>query len=350
MKFWSPSNSDISNRVRRLKILLSVGFCICLAAGVAERVCAQRPSETPAISRVSGPPPSAKSDDTKYRIGPGDVLTILVTKAPELSTEAVRVDQEGNIKIAMIDEPVFAACQTEAELANRIATLYQEYKRKPSVEVFVKEFQSQPVAVIGAVDKPGQFRLQRRVRLLELLSFAGGPTDKAGRVLNVIHKSGPNLCEKDKDAGAAVGTETLTVFKLNETLSGLEAANPFVTPGDILSVPEAEQVFVVGYVYQPKAIPLKDKLITVSNAVAMAGGPQREAKASRVRVIRQTSNGVKQEIIVDLKAISKQQAVDIALLPNDIVEVPSSTGKMILNALTGAIAPTLSQGTVRAIP
>jgi len=327
--------------------LLSIGFCI-LATGLVERVSAQQ-AETPIVSRVSGPPPSAKIDDTKYRIGPGDVLTILVTKAPELSTEAVRVDQEGNIKIAMIDEPVFAACQTESELANRIATLYLEYKRKPSVEVFVKEFQSQPVAVIGAVDKPGQFRLQRRVRLLELLSFAGGQTDKAGRVLNVIHKSGPSLCEKDK-AAAAVGTETLTVFKLNETLAGLEAANPFVTPGDIVSIPEAEQVFVVGYVYQPKAIPLKDKLITVSNAVAMAGGPQREAKPSRVRIIRQGSDGVKQEILVDLKKISKQQAVDIALLPNDIVEMPSSTGKMILNALTGAIAPTIAQGTVRIIP
>src|SRR2546425_419520 len=85
-------------------------------------------------------------------------------------------------RIPMIDEPVPAACKTEDELANYIAHVYLVYKRNPSVSVFVKEFQSRPVAVIGAVVQPGQFRLQRQVRLLELVSFAGGPSDKSGRV------------------------------------------------------------------------------------------------------------------------------------------------------------------------
>jgi polysaccharide export outer membrane protein len=265
--------------------------------------------------------------------------------------EAVRVDQRGMIRIPMIDGEVRAACQTEGQLATQIATLYLEYKKNPSVEVFVREFQSRPVAVIGAVNAPGQFRLQRQVRLLELLSFAGGPSGSAGRVINVIHTDGPSICEKGASGDATAGFQGLAVFKLNDTLTGQEAANPFVQPGDIVSLPEADQVFVVGHVLNPRAISLKDKQITVSRAIAMAGGPQRDSKTSRIRIVRQTADGVgKQEIFVDLKAIEKQKAEDVALIPNDIVDVPSSAGKTLLQALQGAVAPALSQSTIRAIP
>lgn len=333
----------------RLFLRLSVGFGLVmfLAPALCLKVVAQQNSEPAPTSRIAAP--STLSDDTRYRIGPGDVLAIIVTKAPELSMEAVRVDQRGMIRIPMIDKAVPAACKTESELATHIATLYLEYKTNPSVEVFVRDFQSRPVSVIGAVHAPGQFRLQRQVRLLELLSFAGGPSDKAGRVINVIHTGGPNICASN--ASASDTPQELGVIKLNDTLKGKEGANPFVQPGDIISLPDADQVFVVGYVYQPRSIALKDKPITISRAIAMAGGPQREAKTSRIRIVRQASDGEqKQEIIVDLRAIQREKAEDIALLPNDIVEVPSSTGKVLFNALTGAIAPVLSQGAVRVIP
>ena len=290
--------------------------------------------------------------DRRYRIGPGDVLDVRIVRAPELSREAVRVDQRGMIRMPMLETDIPAACLTESELAANIAKLYLDYKREPHVDVFVKEFESQPVAVIGAVEKPGQFRLQRQVRLLELLSFAGGPSEKAGRVIHVIHTGGPSLCKNDAPESDAENTfPGLRVLKLNDTLKGENGSNPFVQPGDIISLPEADQVFVVGYVYQPRAIPLKDKPITVSRAVAMAGGPQRDSKPSRIRIVRQTGDGEdKQEILVDLKAIETHKAVDIVLLPNDIVNVPSSAGKTLFNALTSAIVPVVAQGVVRAIP
>lgn len=317
-------------------------FCTVVAAQ-------QLPETAAPLSRVAVP--GASTSDTRYRIGPGDVLTIIVSKAKELSMEAVRVDQRGMIRIPMIDEPVLAACKTEIELGTHIATLYLEYKNNPSVEVFIKEFQSRPVAVMGAVDKPGQFRLQRQVRLLEVLSFAGGPTEKAGRVIDVIHPGGPNICTKGADNGPGLEPEGLTVYKLDETLKGKEGANPFIQPGDVISLPEADQVFVVGYVYQPRSISLKDKPITVSRAIAMAGGPQRDASTGNVRIVRQAGDGKnRQEIPVDLKAIMKQKAEDITLLPNDIVEVGSSSGKQILNILTGTLPAVLSQGVIRVIP
>ena len=116
-----------------------------------------------------------------------------------------------------------------------------------------------------------------------------------------------------------------------------------------MQLPEADQVFVIGHVVQPRAIPLQDKPVTVSGAVAMSGGVARDGQSSNVRIIRQVG-GSKQEIPVDLKAIKKQQAIDIALLPNDIVEVGSSPGKQILSILQGAIPSAVAQGAVRAIP
>jgi polysaccharide export outer membrane protein len=302
-------------------------------------------------SGASAPATSVAADDNRYRIGPGDVLTIMVRRAPELSG-SVRVDQRGMIRLPMIDGGVSAACKTESELATHIATLYLEYKNNPIVDVFVSDFQSRPVSLIGAVNSPGQFRLQRQVRLLELLSFAGGPAVRAGRVINVIHTGGPNLCEANTPANSSdVAAQELTTYKLSDTLKGKEGSNPFVRPGDIISVLEADQVFVIGHVNAPQTIYLRDQPITILRAIAMAGGPARDASTSRIRITRQvTGSEGKQEILVDLNAIQKQKAPDIVLLPDDIVQVGASTSKTMLGILTGIVPTVVSNGVVRAIP
>src|SRR4030095_15413640 len=148
---------------------LALTAAALMTSAEAQSVASTMPSSSPSVTSVT--------EDTRYRIGPGDVLAIIVRKAPELSVTDVRVDQRGMIRIPMIDDGVPAACKTEAELASDIKVLYLEYKTNPSVEVFIKKFESQPVAVVGAVYKPGRFQLQRKVRLLELMSFAGGPTE-----------------------------------------------------------------------------------------------------------------------------------------------------------------------------
>ena len=330
----------------RIKSLLPLGCALVflMGQGLSGQVSAQQRVES-AVSRLDTSGNTVV--DTRYRIGPGDVLSILVRKAPELSGPA-RVDQRGMIRLALIENPVQAACLTEGELASQIAALYLEYKKNPSVDVFVSEFQSRPVAVIGAVNAPAQFRLQRQVRLLEVLSLVGGPANKAGRVINIIHTGGPNICQLDKSNGAP---QELATYKLEDALKGKDGANPFVQPGDIINIPEADQVFILGHVLSPQALLLRDKQITISRAIAMCGGPARDASVGKIKIIRQERDGDrKQEIYVDLKAVLKQKAEDIALVPNDIVEVPASTGKSILQTLQGAVAPALSQIPVRAIP
>ena len=287
--------------------------------------------------------------DTRYRIGPGDVLEVRVSMAPELSRDGVRVDQRGMIRMPMWDDDVRAACLTEGELAASITKIYLKYKREPHVDVFVKEFQSQPVAVTGAVRSASNFKLQRQVRLLELLSFAGGPSDAAGQTVQIVHAGGPSLCEKDNEA-AANEMGGLVSYKLEDTLRGVPEANPYVRPGDIVRVLDADQVYVIGNVLRPTSIPLKEP-ITISRAIAFAGGTAPSTKKDKVRIIRQTPGSTtKQQIFVDLGAIEKRKAEDVLLLANDIVDVPISGTKSLLRSLVGTIGPAVSQMPVRVIP
>lgn len=297
------------------------------------------PANANGAAQSSGITRTANSGvDERYRIGPGDVLDIRVFNRPQLSREA-RVDSDGVIQMPLLEGDIQAACLTENELAQKIAKLYLKYQRNPYVNVFVKEYSSTPVAVIGSVEKPGRFQLTRRVRLLELLAFAGGPTDKAGGKIEIAHTGALSVC----DAPNAQETDLFDFYSLRDAMRGRENSNPYIRPGDIISIPEADQAYVVGNVFKPQAVTLKDP-VTVSQAIAMAGGTLRATKMTSVRIIRPVEGSATQKevIPVDLVAIQKQRAQDILLLPNDVVEVPTDEGKILRDKILGALTGGLS--------
>jgi polysaccharide export outer membrane protein len=309
------------------------------------------PASTPAPAAAIATPQAPQRDD-RYRIGANDVLDIRVFNKPILSRDNVRVDGRGMIRMPLIEEEIRAACRTESELEKEVARLYLKYQKHPQVNVFVKEYQSQPVAVIGAVNSPGRFQLQRRVRLLELLTFAHGPADRAGRSIQVIHTPVSTISCDETQAESAdeIARAGFVSYRLDETLRGEERANPYVRPGDIITLPDADMVYIVGNVFKPSAIPLKEQ-ITVSTAIAMAGGKMPDTKSDRVRIIRQLPGSTtKTEIFVDLNAIDKKRAEDIALQPNDVIDVPTSSGRRLLKSFIGAIVPSVAQLPVRVVP
>src|SRR5215211_235965 len=154
--------------------------------------------------------------DDRYRIGPGDVIDIRIYNRPQLSRESVRVEGNGMIRMPLIDTEIRAACLTEGELAKEISTRYAKYYKNLQVDVFIKEYQSQQVAVIGAVNDQSRFKLQRRIRLLELLTFAKGPSMKAGQTINVVHSSTASPCKEVDESDAAV----FSSYKLSDVLQG----------------------------------------------------------------------------------------------------------------------------------
>ncbi|HVG31100.1 MAG TPA: polysaccharide biosynthesis/export family protein [Pyrinomonadaceae bacterium] len=352
-----PISSPSRSHHRRAPFLLAA--CASLAVFAASGGTA---AQTRTGSATTTPPPAANAapataqEGDSYHIGAGDVLDVRVFNRPQLSRDAVRVDGRGMIRMPLIEGEIQAACRTESDLAREIETRYLKYQRNPHVDVFVKEFQSQPVAVIGAVNLPGRFQLQRPMRLLELLTFAGGPSERAGGRLQVAHSVAPSPCEAKPGAPAPGeggtdedASDVLSSYRLNDTLRGVDQSNPFVRPGDIVNLPEAEQAFIVGNVLRPSTIDLKEP-VTVSRAIAMAGGTMPDTKRERVRILRQTPGSTsKQEIFVDLGAIEKRRAEDVALQADDIVDVPIAGGKRMLRSLVSGIFPAAGQLPVQII-
>jgi polysaccharide export outer membrane protein len=282
------------------------------------------------------------------------VIDIKVFNKPQFSREGVKVDSRGMIRIPLIKEEIQAACRTEDELAGEITTQLKEYVRAPEVIVQIKEYLSEPVAVLGAVRSPSRFQLQRRVRLLELLTFVNGPTENAGRSIQVVHMGPLSSCAALSKAEDKSSTRSdalaIDYYKLSDTLKGDEKANPYVQAGDVISIQVADQVYVIGNVVRPTSIALTDTM-TVTRAIAMAGGPAMDTKKSEIHIVRQAPGSTeKKDMIVNLDAINHHKAEDVVLLANDIVDVPASGGKRLFRSLIGAVIPSVGQLPVRVIP
>jgi polysaccharide export outer membrane protein len=287
------------------------------------------------------------AQDDRYRIGTGDVLDIRIYNRPQLSREAVRVEGSGMIRMPLIDAEIQAACLTEGELAKEISTRYARYYKNLPVDVFIKEYHSRQVAVIGAVNDQSRFELQRRVRLLEILTYAKGPSPRAGQTINIVHSTASSPCKKDDDNDASAA---FTSYKLSDVLQGDPKSNPYLEAGDIVTLPEADQVYVVGNVFTPITIALKEP-VTLSRAIAMAGGLKQDTRKDKIRVLRQEpGTTIRKEITVDLSAIEKKSSEDLALLPNDIIDVPTSAGKSFLRSLVQGVVPGVGQLPVRVVP
>ncbi len=285
--------------------------------------------------------------DDRYRIGPADVLDIRIYNRPHLSRENVRVEGNGMIRMPLIETEIRAACQTEGELAKEISTRYARYYKNLQVDVFIKEYHSRQVAVIGAVNDQSRFELQRRVRLLELLTYAKGPSPRAGQTVNIVHSTASSPCKQADE------TDTSSVFssyKLTDVLQGDPKSNPYLEPGDIVTVPEADQVYIVGNVFMPLTISLREP-ITLTRAIAMAGGLKQDTRKDKIRVLRQEpGTTIRKEITIDLSAIEKKSSEDLALAPNDIIDVPTSAGKSFLRSLIQGVVPGVGQLPVRVVP
>lgn len=270
----------------------------------------------------------------RYRIGFEDVIQVTVFRHPELS-QTMSVAQDGTIVLPRIDQPIVAVCKTERELADLVTELYKNYLRNPFVNVRAIEQRSQPFAVIGAVNKPGSFFLDRRIRLLELLALAGGPdVEKSGQRIRVARVGSRSACVDDDTSAADV---EFIAYNVNDVLGG--EVNPWMRPGDIVSVLEAEEAFIVGAVYEPSKITLKEP-ITLMQAIAKAGGVDKSiARTGKVKILRQQDGTTaKAELVYDLEEIAEKRVEDPVIQGNDIIEVPTDNGKVLKNGIFKVLA------------
>lgn len=332
-----------------MKVTKSLALVIALVCLLAGSIYAQE-SQTPAP--VAPQSPGLDIQGLKaYLLGPGDVLDIRVFGQSDLSSTA-QVDSDGNLSsLPFLEVPIKAKCRTEKDVQKDITTAYAKFINNPQVSVRIAERNSrQPATVFGAVRQATRVEMKRKVRLNELMAVAGGFTERASGTIQILHTE-PLMCpEPGEEALAAPidGTKIpLQVVKISELRAGIPEANPFIRPGDYVLVTEAEPVYITGAVLSPGGLYLRDQLM-LSRALAMVGGPRKEAKLSDVRVYRQVAGSANQEVIhVDVSAIKKNEKPDFLLQPYDVIEVSESgmfsanrIGPTIFSALTGAITNT----------
>lgn len=288
-----------------------------------------------------------------YRIGIGDVLRVLVPKNELLSTDLVRVGNSGTIRLPMLDDEIPAKCMTEAELSAEVTKRYKKYLLNPQVYVTVKEFNSNPIAVVGAVNTPGRFQIQHPLRLLDLITYVNGVKDNAGRTIQIIRNPNLQSCAARPDEILVISEseETIINLSLSQLMKGVETANPYVYAGDIIRVTEAEQAFVIGNVKRGATISLNEP-VTLSKAIAIAGGATDDAQIKKIKILRQDPDGLnKTEIVANLKDINERKAEDILLQPDDIVDVPGPSGtKKFLKGLIRGIVPAITRAPIPVIP
>jgi polysaccharide export outer membrane protein len=184
------------------------------------------------------------------------------------------------------------------------------------------------VKVIGAVRAPLRLELRRRVRLLEALALVGGLTERAGKQVRIIHAAPENSdCERRAASSEDESFEKdVEILDVAGVIGGDEKSNPYLRPGDTVSVPESGVAYIVGAVANPQPIILSEP-VTITQAIAKAGGILPRAASAEIRLYRQRAvEAAPISIHVNLEAIRKRRAADILLEAFDVVEVKDGRG------------------------
>ncbi len=312
--------------MRNLRFILTLVFTV----SVLHVVGVSQDGSTPPDNIVVG----LQTKNDRYRIGFQDILEIQVFQHPSLN-QRVAVGANGTIMLFRLDKPLIAVCKTERELAGVIADAYKNrFIRDPQVNVVVSEQRSQSVAVIGAVEKPGTYFINRRYHLLEMLAMAGGPNKESGTRLLVARTGSTTQC---RDKGDETDGDQIAVmdFKIRDVQEGKQTL--WMQPGDVVSLLKADIIYVYGNVNKQGTVEVREP-ITLTQALVAAEGMKNTAKKDKIRVLRQISGKAdRQEFVYDLNDIDKGKVKDPFLEPNDIVAVSEDKVKTILYGLANSI-------------
>jgi len=398
---------------RRLKFLLRFsGGPLALALMAGALGCATdqiAPAAVPAAqtSAVSSPDPPAQAADTSdtqrlqelwqkrtrdtfgsdFTLGPGDVLDISVP-LEQLEHREVRVSARDTITLPLAGV-VQVKGMTEQSLTDNLRRRLSKYMYDPPVSLFVKQYGSRQVAVVGAVEKPGLYTLASGSdTLMEMISKAGGMTGNAaskvifvpagagGRGLQqasfvgVAQAADNNEQAADTDAQAldadtpriSAGPAPRVARIENEKAGAIEPGvadapnshqqmglfdpavarlHPIVLsvsdpgtqnyldlparPGDVLIVPSAGEVTVGGWVQNPGAYKVTPGMTALS-AISAAGGAM---FSNTAEVLRTWTSGERLSIPVNIPAVQKGQQSDISMQSGDVVMVDKSAAGAI---------------------
>jgi polysaccharide export outer membrane protein len=254
---------------------------------------------------------AAPGEGETYRVGPGDVLEVLVRDRSDLSrlptiqtTGSVFLPRAGHVAVAGL---------TTGEIAERIAPLLvADDLPAPEVSVRVVEYKSQFVWVHGQVLNPGRKALRGGTRLIDALLDAGGFTARASGQVTIERQRGAFPDGRRSFAFRFAGGEP--------SPEEIDRLGLYLANGDVVFVGTQHWVLVSGEIARPGRYPLEDGL-TLTHLIEQAGG-RTPFGSDRVTVLRlDATAGGTSEIDANLKAIRTGKAEDLALSPGDQVAV-----------------------------
>lgn len=315
---------------------LAAGLVVLLATAgcmVRPRAVPEPPPADREIEQLNRDIALAAGQATKdYTVGAEDLLEVTLFDIEEENGEPrkieTRVSQTGYITLPLVGM-VKVIGLTPIELEQKLHERYRRYIRDPQITVLVKEYRSYRVSVVGFVEKPGVFEISGQKTLLEVLAMAGGLNPEAGKTIQVTRRTPQGL-----------HTYFIDLDRLSR--QGDVRLNLPMQPGDVVNVPKAGVYYVEGSVKKPGAYKLRDDM-TVTQALAAAGGPdERLARVGGMTLFRRMPNGERKAIHIDIAAIRAGKARDVKVADNDVIVVPMSGLKYVVDRFIGSVGMGLS--------
>lgn len=349
-------------------LVIQLTACALLAtlapSSRAQRV--ETPQQTNDRLRALAAGPHTAVPPSDYVIGSGDLISVQVFDVPEISRE-LRVSQTGTIGLPLIPVRLHISGLTEMQAERKIQEVLEAngLVSHPEVTVTVKEKKNRPITIVGAVAHPMVYEADRQVRLIDVIAAAGGIAPDAGDHVIITRPERDSSSDPSDTPGTGNDAPALTedpapqapdsssvppppappsdptqntppalantiTVSLNQILeTGDMSNNIVILPGDVVTVPHAGIVYVLGAVTKPGGYTVSNDRaqLTALKVLSLAGGLNRTAKSDHAVIVRKDGTGQQHEVEVDLKKVMKFQAEDVQLRPSDILYVPTSVGK-----------------------
>jgi polysaccharide export outer membrane protein len=251
------------------------------------------------------------------KLGISDLMSIKVYGVPEMNDD-IRINGAGDISL-----PLIGNIHVEGLTSEQIERLLEKklidggYLREPHVTIFVKEYVTQGISVMGEISKPGMYPLVGARRLYDIITLAGGPTPLTGDKVTITHRD-----QRETPVVVKLGANFLSTMSSQE-------ANIEIYPGDVIVFAKAGVVYVVGNVNKPGGYVMENNEgLTVLQVMAMAGGQSKDAALGHAKIIHKTQAGdFVKETPIPLDKIMAGKAKDLALHADDILFVPNSLAR-----------------------
>ncbi|CAN5559052.1 hypothetical protein BH10ACI4_BH10ACI4_17810 [soil metagenome] len=316
------------NLLRPTRLIILALF-VCCVANAADRGAQNQPKLIP-----------RSSVNQEYFLAPGDQILLHVVDMEEFADKTVRLDPNGYIDLPLIGR-MQASGLTLEQFKEHLSAKLSKYINDPQISANFVEDQGRPVSIIGEVNTPGVRQLHGPQRLIEAISMAGGVKQDAGPKIIITRQLKWGALPLPDSRTDLTHTYTTASLSLDDLMNSTDPENNiFMQPNDIISIPKAQVVYVVGNVKKAGGFQLSSRgTVSILQAVALAEGLSPDAAGSRARIIRPApgGDGKPKEIPVNVAKVFDGSEPDVPMYANDVLFIPNSLAKSSLRRSAEAV-------------